>query len=64
MNEKIVGLLVFLNVSNLSFLVAESFGCVVPAQLLDEGVGIARNVTRELDLFDALEDAIVRLHGV
>lgn len=37
---------------------------ILPAQFLDEGRGVAGDVSRELDGVDALQDDVVRLHRV
>lgn len=36
----------------------------IPAELFDEGGGVAGDVAREVDGVNALEDDVVRLHGI
>ena len=57
-------LLVLLDIPDTALLVSKSLGRVVPAQLLDQLPGSARDVSREVDGVDALQDDVVRLHRV
>ena len=54
----------FLDVAYFALLVAESFGWIVAAEFLDEGRSVAGDIAGEIDSVDALEDDVVRLHGV
>jgi len=53
-----------LNVPDSALLVSQPLGGVVPAQLLDELSGSTGDVAGEVDGVDALQDDVVRLHGV
>ena len=53
-----------LDVPDSSLLVAQPLRGVVPAELLDELLGAAGDVAGEVDGVDALQDDVVRLHGV
>jgi hypothetical protein len=55
---------VLLDFADASLLVAQSLGRVVPAQFLDQCHRVPRDVPREVDGVDSLQDDVVRLHGV
>jgi len=55
---------VFLYFTDASLLVAKPLGRIVATQLLDQHIGIPRNVSRELNGINALQDDVVRFHGI
>ena len=97
-SNKSIKILVFLDVADFAFLVAQSFGriiavwkhkeansissrgrkfrctwmwdesiewmMIIPAELFDEGGGVPGDVARKVDGVNALENDVVRLHGV
>lgn len=54
----------FLDVLDATPLVAQTLRWVVPTQALNEGAGRPRDVSWYFYSVDALEDAVVRFHGV
>lgn len=54
----------FLYLADATALVAQPLGGIVAAQLLDQSAGVARNVARKFDGIDALQDDVVRAHGI
>lgn len=53
-----------LDVPDAALLISEPLGRIVPTELLDELSRAARDVSREIDRVDSLQDDVVGLHGV
>lgn len=57
-------LLVLLDLTDATSLVAQPFGRIVPAQLLDQVAGVACDIPGELNGVDSLQDDVVSAHWV
>lgn len=53
-----------LNLTDSSALVAQPFGWIVPAQLLDQVTGVPRDIPGEFNGVDSLQDYVVSPHRV